>query len=155
MVYTGVYAKSHYPGEYWNQYWNGNLFDRDYSTAWWSSSLELNPELKDGDAVTIEWVVSGIYDVKCVKIFQEEYHSASKLVLERGPVVERHFGTNEYGFFSLKEGASCLTEQAYKYMDYPKPRCKPTVTALAMFDKDDKTVGTFKHSCGEPGKQIF
>ena len=36
--------------------------------------------------VTIEWLVNGKYDVKCVKIFQEEYHSASKLVLERGPV---------------------------------------------------------------------
>merc|ERR1719262_216943 len=156
-VYTGVYAKSHYPGESWKQYWNGNLFDNNPDTSWWSSSLELNPELKNGDAVTIEWLVNGMYDVKCVKIFQEEYHSASKLVLERGPVKEPHIGEQQFGFFGMKEGASCLMVQGQKYMDYPKPRCKPTVTAVAMFAKDDLQMmeGTFKHSCGDPGKQIF
>merc|ERR1719498_1148816 len=103
-VYTGVYAKSHYPGEYFEQYWNGNLFDSNPDTQWWSSSLELNPELKDGDAVTIEWIVNGMYDVKCVKIFQEEYHSSSKLVIERGPVSEEHYGMTEYGYMTFKEG---------------------------------------------------
>merc|ERR1719454_1453649 len=136
-VYTGVYAKSHYPGEYWNQYWNGNLFDQNPYTSWWSSSLELNPELKNGDAVTIEWLVSGVYDVKCVKIFQEEYHSMSKLVLERGPVYEQ---------------GPCLMEETQKYMDHPTKRCKPTVTAVATFAPTDvqKLEGTFKHSCGVP-----
>jgi len=57
----------------------------------------------------------------------------------------------------MKEGASCLMVEGQKYMDYPKPRCKPTVTAVAMFAKDDLQMmeGTFKHSCGDPGKQIF
>jgi hypothetical protein len=155
-VFTGVYAKSHYPGEYWNQYWNGNLFDRNPYTSWWSSSLELNPELKDGDAVTIEWLVNGKFDVKCVMIEQEEYHAASKLVLERGPVAEMHMGEHQYGYMHMKEGSPCLMEQAMKYMDHSKPRCKPTVTAVAMFDENPLNVkGFFKFQCGEPGKQIF
>jgi hypothetical protein len=156
-VYTGVYAKSHYPGEWFEQYWNGNLFDGQPWTSWWSSSLELNPELKDGDAVTIEWLVAGMYDVKCVKIFQEEHHASSKLMLERGPVAEAHVGKSEYGWNEDKEGTSCLMEQSMKYMDHPKPRCKPTVTAFATFEMWDTmmTEGTFKHRCGTPNTQIF
>jgi len=154
-VYTGVYAKSHYPGERWNQYWNGNIFDENPGTSWWSSSLELNPELKDGDAVTIEWIVNGAYDIKCVKIEQEEGHSAQKMVLERGPVVEQHMGTSEWGWSTMKEGATCLTTESQTYSDHPKKHCKPTVTAEFESSDGRGVDGAFKFRCGTPGKQIF
>jgi hypothetical protein len=153
-VYTGVYAKAHYPGEWWNQYWNGNLFDEQESeepmTEWWSSSLQLNPELVDGESVTIEWLVSGRIDIKCVKVYQTGVpaHSSHNLVLERGPVVETH--TGEEG--EVKPGAKCELVQDHQYWDHPTPRCKPTIVVEGMFVG---TTATFQTTCGVPHTQIF
>ena len=42
---------SHYPGDKWDDHWNGNLFDEQAAanpqTEWWSASLNLNPEVVD------------------------------------------------------------------------------------------------------------
>ena len=50
------------------RYWNGNLFDGMESSEWWSSGLQLNPELEGGQGVVIEWLVRGEVDIKCVKV---------------------------------------------------------------------------------------
>merc|ERR1719253_1929083 len=127
-VYTGEFAHSHYPGEYWNQHWNGNLFDEQTSgmpvTEWWSSGLQLNPELRDGQGIVIEWLVSGHIDIKCVKVFQSENHASTSMTLERGPIVEKHEG--EFG--EMTDGAKCELVQEHQYRDYDKSRCKPTKT---------------------------
>merc|ERR1719399_526872 len=150
-VYTGEFGHSHYPGEYFDQYWNGNLFDFDEGTEWWSSGLQLNPELEGGQGVVIEWLVSGQGDIKCVKVAQSEHHASHKLTLERGPIAERHEG-RDYGW---TDGAKCELVQEHQYRDHPKARCKPTKVWEGVATGGAKAETAFYATCGTPGLQIF
>merc|ERR1719387_788094 len=129
-VYTGSMAYSHYPGDPANEHWNGNIFDDNPNTDWWSGSLNLNPEVEGpGGAASILFVLPGDQRVDCVKVTQSENHAAKKLKLTRGPVSMR--------------GSKCSTAP-------DSTLCEATST----FEMDATSTETmFSTECGDAGIQ--
>merc|ERR1719159_994281 len=74
--WTPVFATDvNNPGDPWNQYWNGRIFDGDETSEWWSGSLSLNPEV-DGMSSSLMWVMPGDTRVDSVTVVQKSGHES-------------------------------------------------------------------------------